>query len=214
MCVCVCVFVWQIQFHNLSRFLTGRLPLHHGQMLSEYTSDDMDLRWNLISQKLSTVGYTSYWFGKGHTGYKSTAHLPTHRAFHNFTGFLIGEQSYTSNDRWSGDFPFNDTTYSNDLYGSQMLTALRNHQDQDGPFFLYLPWQAVHLPHTAPPGWPSHDPYRGMLWSTDQYMGQLVQLLKQKGWWDNTFLVYSADNGGTQGGNNYPLRGYKRTYVV
>lgn len=26
-------------------------------------------RWNIISQKLK--GYSSYWFGKGHTGYKS-----------------------------------------------------------------------------------------------------------------------------------------------
>ena len=33
-------------------FLSGRLPLHHGRQLSEFTSDDLDLRWNLISQKL------------------------------------------------------------------------------------------------------------------------------------------------------------------
>ena len=67
------------------------------------------------------------------------------------------------------------------------------------PFFLYLPWQAVHEPHEAPDGW-TGDPrysddenqYRGMLWSVDQYMGQLVNLLKSKKMWDNTLLVYSA----------------------
>jgi arylsulfatase I/J len=49
-------------------FLSGRLPLHHGEQLSAYTSDNLDLRWNLISQKLESAGYHSYWFGKGHTG--------------------------------------------------------------------------------------------------------------------------------------------------
>ena len=42
-------------------FLSGRLPLHHGEQLSEYTSDNLDLRWNLISQKLESAGYHSYW---------------------------------------------------------------------------------------------------------------------------------------------------------
>jgi hypothetical protein len=38
-------------------FLTGRLPVHHGEMLSSDHSDDLDLRWTLISQKLEPAGY-------------------------------------------------------------------------------------------------------------------------------------------------------------
>ena len=69
-------------------FLTGRLPIHHGEMLSadggtayartpggvlatgDFASDgdDIDLRWEIISQKLKKSGYKNYWFGKGHTG--------------------------------------------------------------------------------------------------------------------------------------------------
>ena len=41
-----------------------------------------------------------------------------------------------------------------------------------------------------------------MLFSVDQYMGELVALLKKKSMWDTTLMVYSADNGGTAGGNN------------
>ena len=197
-------------------FLTGRLPLHHGEMLSGFDTDDMDLRWSLLSQKLATANYTSWWFGKGHTGYRSMAHLPTSRAFANHTGYLIGMQSYTSDERWQQQAPCTDTTYSSDLYGPLAVRAVEAHDPAvDGPFFLYLPWQAVHAPHTAPPGWPETGDagaYRGSLWSTDQYLGQLVAALKAKpGVWENTLLVYSSDNGGTAGGNNYPLRGYKRT---
>jgi arylsulfatase A-like enzyme len=36
-------------------FLTGRLPIHHGEMLSGDETDDIDLRWNLISQKLAAA---------------------------------------------------------------------------------------------------------------------------------------------------------------
>ena len=187
-------------------FLTGRLPVHHGEMLSDYNSDDVDLRWSLLSQKLEAQSYTSWWFGKGHTGYKSWHHMPTERGFDRFLGFLHGKQSYTDKERWRDVTPINDTTYSNDLYGAAALEALRTHDESKGPFFLYLPWQAVHEPHTAPPDWRDNltdaGIYRGMLYSVDNYMGQIVKLLKQRGMWSNTLMVYSSDNGGTDGGNN------------
>ena len=89
-------------------FLSGRLPLHHGEQLSSYATDDLDLRWNLISQKPAGAGYDGYWYGKGHTGYKSMAHLPTSRGFKNFTGFLIGK-FVTFNHFWTVTWDlFND----------------------------------------------------------------------------------------------------------
>ena len=57
-------------------FLTGRLPKHHGEYLSQADTDDIDLRWSWISEKLKAQGYVGHWYGKGHTGYKSMAHLP------------------------------------------------------------------------------------------------------------------------------------------
>jgi arylsulfatase A-like enzyme len=118
-------------------------------------------------------------------------------------------QDYRSDDRWQNSGPLTNKQYSSDLYGDHAIASLEDH-DPSIPYFLYLPWQAVHSPHQGPDGWKG-DPYRGMLWSVDQYMGKLVGLLKQKKMWDSTLLVYSADNGGTAGGNNYPYRGFKRT---
>ena len=77
-------------------FLSGRLPVHHHEQLSDDATDDLDLRYTWISGKLKQAGYQSFWFGKGHTGYKSMAHLPTHNGFDRFVGFLSGSQSYTS----------------------------------------------------------------------------------------------------------------------
>ena len=46
----------------------------------------------------------------------------------------------------------------------------------------------------------------------DNVTGTVVQLLKERGMWDNTIMVVSADNGGAEcAGSNYPLKGAKTT---
>ena len=47
--------------HGRRSFLTGRFPIHHGEQLSGVATDDIDLRWTWISDKLKSVGYTNLW---------------------------------------------------------------------------------------------------------------------------------------------------------
>ena len=75
------------------------------RQLSDVSTDDLDLRYTWISDKLHAAGYDCYWYGKGHTGYKSMRHLPTAHGFKHFMGFLSGSQSYTAADRWEDDHP-------------------------------------------------------------------------------------------------------------
>ena len=75
-------------------------------MLSGDATDDIDLRWDILSQKLEPVGYRCLWYGKGHTGYKSMKHMPTHRSFEHWTGFMGGAQSYTATQRWKDAAPY------------------------------------------------------------------------------------------------------------
>eukprot|EP00040_Diaphanoeca_grandis_P032979 m.200923 g.200923 ORF g.200923 m.200923 type:complete len:656 (-) comp32783_c0_seq1:107-2074(-) len=89
-------------------FISGRLPIHHHEQLSGVSTDDLDLRYTWISAKLTSAGYEGYWFGKGHTGYKSMAHLPTSNGFKHFVGFLSGSQSYYASDRWEDEHPLHD----------------------------------------------------------------------------------------------------------
>jgi hypothetical protein len=148
------------------------------------------------------------------------AHMPLQRGFDGFTGFLPGMEDHWSALRWRDNVPYPNPnltkteSYSATVYGEYALGTVIAH-DPSVPLFLYLPWQCVHDPHQAPPAWPNQtsdaEVYRGMLWATDVYVGQLVDLLHTKAMYDNTLIVYSADNGGINGGNNYPLRGQKAT---
>lgn len=121
-------------------FLSGRLPIHHGEMLSPIAGDDLDLRWTLISGKLKAQQYKCHWVGKGHTGYMSMNHLPTRRGFDSFTGYLGGAQNYYSSDRWRNEGPYNSTEYQADLYGGLAVDIVHDHPDGD-PLFIYLAWQ-------------------------------------------------------------------------
>eukprot|EP00966_Prymnesium_polylepis_P068645 1594489-Prymnesium_polylepis.1 len=104
-------------------------------------------------------------------------------------------------------------SYSATLYGELALATLDAY---DGtapdakPLFFYLPWQNVHAPYQAPDDW-SGDVLRGMLHATDVALGNIVAKLKAKGMWENSVLWYSADNGGTDRGSNWPLRGTKHS---
>jgi hypothetical protein len=68
----------------------------------------------------------------------------------------------------------------------------------------------MHAPYQAPKDW-TGDVLRGMLSATDAALGAMVQTLKRKDMWSNTVILYSADNGGTDRGSNWPLRGTKHS---
>lgn len=208
-------------------FLTGRNPNHHGEQLSEETSDDIDLRWRWISEILKERGYVNYWFGKGHTGYASMNHLPAQRGFDGGSVlFLAGSGSYTMLPRWNGSRPYytNRTdphTYSTDLFGTLALKAVSEH-DINKPLFMYLPWQAVHSPYDLPPEQlleTTDDRISLMIRDVDTWIGRIVSRLKERGMYERTLIVFTSDNGGTQdppanntrGGNNFPLRGAKHS---
>ena len=166
-------------------FLTGRLPLHHSEFLSDSsTGDDIDLRWTTIAQKMKQAGYMAYWYGKGHTGYKSFNHLPLQLGFDAFTGFLGGAGDHFTVPKWGGNCPLDpkNDTYSASLYGELALATLAAYDPRAAdakPLFFYLPWQNVHAPYQADTPW-TGDVLRGMLSSTDHALGNIVASLKAK----------------------------------
>ena len=65
-----------------------------------------------------------------------------------------------------------------------------------GGRYVHLCYEAVHVPYDAAPGDPTNNTYHGMLWRADVFIGKLVTLLKDRGMYNNTLIVYSSDNGG------------------
>lgn len=109
-------------------------------------------------------------------------------------------------------------------------------QRGEKPFFLYVPFTAVHIPIKEPPAWlekyrditePDRREYAACVSHLDDAVGKIVAALDRAGKRDNTMIVFFSDNGGTQArnddpqypadnytpgrshGNNLPLRGNK-----
>ena len=90
----------------------------------------------------------------------------------------------------------------------------------DKPFFLYVPFNAPHLP-TQGPGDAGVRPdantwnkgtratYIKMVERLDDRIGTILAQLDKMGAADNTLLIFLSDNGGIGIGRNTPLRGLK-----
>ena len=89
------------------------------------------------------------------------------------------------------------------------------------PFFLYLPFNAVHWPLQAPPEDvaefdnenPDRNIYLGMLKRMDLAVGVVLDELEKHDLKDNTLLLFYSDNGGSKKvfADNGTLRDYKQS---
>ncbi len=71
-------------------------------------------------------------------------------------------------------------------------------QDDDQPFFLYLPFPSPHapiIPLDIFDGQTQAGAYGDYVFQTDYSAGQVLQALKRKGFEHNTLVIFTADNG-------------------
>jgi len=108
-----------------------------------------------------------------------------------------------------------ELVYSANTYTNLAVDIIQRHNQSQG-LYLHMMYQNVHSPYTMPPGWEDHNypkmwdnTYANMLHMLDEGVGNITAALKAQGMWDNTLLLFSADNGGIGKGNNHPLRGHK-----
>ena len=98
-------------------------------------------------------------------------------------------------------------------------------EDQDNPLFMYLSFQATHCPLDDPKngytdmyvenGWSDDQrvKFGALTTAMDDVVGNVTDKLKEEGMWENTIVVFSADNGGNTDCSafNFPYRGAKET---
>ena len=185
-----------------------------------------------MAEVLKQEGYTTGAFGKWHLGLTREYH-PCSRGFDEFYGFLgHGAHDYfdLSIKENPDDFhrsiyrnfkQISDSGYLTDNLAREACSFIENHAQEGNPFFLYLPFNAVHAPLQAPDedislfdtGDPKRDILLAMIRRMDMAIGQVIQALKKEGVYQNTLLFFISDNGGARGtkANNLPLRDFKQS---
>jgi arylsulfatase A-like enzyme len=207
--------------------LTGRYPQRFGH---EFNIGGREIHPDAglpadqltLADRLRAAGYRTALFGKWHLGTAERFH-PLRRGFDEFYGFLGGGHSYLSGPMSEGKSTVPLTPYLTDVLANRAVDFIRRHKSQ--PFFLYLAFNAVHVPMEATDKYlarfrhiadETRRTYAAMLSAMDDGIGQTLAELRAQGLEEKTLIVFFSDNGGptTQAGingsSNAPLRGSKR----
>jgi len=195
-----------------------------------------------IADMLKSRGYATAMVGKWHVG-DSPETLPTAQGFDSYFGIPYsndmarmkgwGNNPLDLDKIWSLkkwdiynnelyrdkeiiESPVNQVTIT-DRYTSEALTFIRANKDK--PFFLHLAQTMPHVPLFVSDARYDPDPhqaYRLTIEHIDWSVGQIMQTLDQLQLSENTFIVYTSDNGPWlnkkhHGGSALPLRAGKST---
>lgn len=221
--------------------MTGRYPHKIGSDFNlpvNGSSTGIDPKEEFISKTLKNNGYFTGAIGKWHLGEEQPYH-PNNRGFDEFYGFLGGGHKFFPSEyrpqyerlKKQGITRFNDyitpleyngkevreTEYITDALSREAVNFIGKAANDDKPFFLYLAYNAPHVPLEAKKedlARFSHikdkkrRTYAAMVWSVDEGVKRVVQSLKDTGQYENTLIVFMSDNGGKRkwGGVNLPLK--------
>ena len=83
-------------------------------------------------------------------------------------------------------------------FTDEAVQVIENHQEADGPLFLYLAYPAPHtpwLPSAEFAGTSKAGMYGDFVTMTDAMVGKVVAALEEKGLAQDTLLIFTSDNG-------------------
>ncbi len=222
--------------------LTGRYPQRFGHERNPAWQPNtpvsgLPVSETLLPAALGRVGYKSGLVGKWHLGAYPHFH-PLARGFDEFFGHLGGGHRYfpeeltlkeTTEARNEAESyrlwirrdhtPVRTTQYLTDEFSDEALRFVERHKD--GPFFLFLSYNAPHAPLQTSEKYLARFPhikderrrtYAAMVSAVDDGVGRLLAKLRELQLEDDTLVVFLSDNGGPTPDNasdNRPLRGQK-----
>lgn len=189
-----------------------------------------------VAEVLKKAGYATGGFGKWGVGDVATPGVPEEHGFDTFFGYYhqVHAHYYYTPYLWRNSekvkFPENEGgkrgTFTQYPIFEEGMKFIR--ENQDGPFFCYMPWTIPHGPHRH---FPEDDPawqkfadkdwphgakvYASMVSMADRQVGCVLDLLDELDIADNTIVFLCSDNGATPYQNNFfqgagPLRGFKK----
>lgn len=194
-----------------------------------------------LADRFKAIGYATGAVGKWHLGASPKYH-PQKRGFDEFFGFLGGAHVYLPNlpnvvfpglrnaaparppaPVYRGTEAWAESEYLTDAFAREAVSFIERHREK--PFFLYLPFNAVHTPlhatdqrleRFASVSDPMRRTYCAMTLALDDAIGRVMDKLRASGLEQDTLIFFLSDNGGPlvpraalNGSGNKPLRGSK-----
>jgi arylsulfatase A-like enzyme len=197
--------------------LTGRHPQRGG--VNHWTQGDMKgadginmaLEEVTLAEALKDAGYRTALFGKWHLG----AHRdfgPKKQGFDEFfgirDGFIDNYNHYFLHRNGFHDlYEGTKEVHARGKYFPELMTerALKFiDENQDRPFFLYVPFNIPHYPEQALKKHealykdvkdPARRSYGAVMTTTDHYIGQVIDKLEALELRENTIVIFMSDNG-------------------
>lgn len=163
-----------------------------------------------LADALKGAGYATGIFGKWHLGGSDGA-PPEEQGF---------DTVFESQSGWGDSEPDNPKR----IFSLTDAACDFMEQNRERPFFVYLSHYAIHTslqarPETlkkfkakTPSAQHNSALYAACLYDLDAGVGRLLQKLNELQLDDNTLVVFTSDNGGTQKSSQEPLRGNKGCY--
>jgi arylsulfatase A-like enzyme len=224
--------------------LTGRYQTRFGHEMNVVGKLNLDptvglpLTETTFVERLQKSGYATGLVGKWHLGATPRFH-PQRRGFDEFFGFLHeghffvpppyegvvshlrkNEPPYDeANPLLRGTQEIRESAYLTDAFAREAVSFIDRHRKK--PFFLYIPWNAIHSPMQAPVktqarfagmSYGHRRVFAGMLSSLDDGVGRILEALRNNKLEEDTIVVFLSDNGGPTAeltSSNKPLRGGK-----
>jgi arylsulfatase A-like enzyme len=188
-----------------------------------------------MADVLKAGGYATFAIGKWHLG-QLPQFRPLVRGFTDHYGFLGGGRSFLplkdsqgvafvpkdpdQVDLWRNENRVADPEYVTDAFGDEAAAYVRRHKAD--PFFIYLAFNAPHVPLQATEKYLSRFPnlkgarrtYAAMVSAMDDAVGRVSDAIRAEGLEQDTLVFFLSDNGGhpiANAARNDPLRGEKST---
>lgn len=206
-------------------FLTGRYQQRCGivGIVGEPRKGKPDLGLGkeefTFADALKAKGYATALFGKWHVGHIPQYH-PTQNGFDEFIGNIGGCIDYFTHthprreyhDWWNMTEEIKEEGYTTHLITGHSVDFIKRRKRE--PFCLFVSYTAPHTPLQGPDPekgkQPKEEAYPEMIHEIDKGVGEIVAALQEAGIADNTFVIFTADNGHSKHSPGSAL-GYRAT---
>ena len=214
---------------------TGHTPSRGNMEVDPYGQFPLPDETVTVAELLKKAGYNTAMYGKWGLGVENSSGDPNYQGFDDFYGYycqvhahnsfpeylyhngekimLDNEVNYLPEDHWTrglGGYATKKVDYSNDDFFEMAIDFIANNQED--PFFLYVPVTMPHDNGEAPVGEryesPTLEPYdkendwsfekksrAAVITRMDDYIGLIMKELDKTNISKNTILIFTSDNG-------------------